>query len=160
MATEPVVRGKPEEVAVAVATVVGFGGVAIVLYPALYHLLQAPHPVSATAYGLWAGSTIHEVAQVVAAGHAVGNAAADTAVIAKIVRVMMLAPFLVGCPRGARARAGRPRTHARRSRSRGSRSASWRWPGCVPPARCPPPRRRWPTTRTSPRWRWPWPRSG
>lgn len=95
MATEPVVRGKPEEVAVAVATVVGFGSVAIVLYPAVYHAITAFHPLSPTAYGLWAGSTIHEVAQVVAAGHAVGGAAADTAVIAKMVRVMMLAPFLV-----------------------------------------------------------------
>lgn len=95
LATEPVVRGRPEQVAVAVATVVGFGSVAIFLYPALYHLVAAVHPLSPTAYGLWAGSTIHEVAQVVAAGHAVGDAAADTAVIAKMVRVMMLAPFLL-----------------------------------------------------------------
>ena len=95
LATEPVVRGRPEQVAVAVATVVGFGSVAIFLYPALYHAVAAVHPLSATSYGLWAGSTIHEVAQVVAAGHAVSDAAADTAVIAKMVRVMMLAPFLV-----------------------------------------------------------------
>ncbi|HEY8973385.1 MAG TPA: YeiH family putative sulfate export transporter [Burkholderiaceae bacterium] len=95
LATEPVVRGRPEQVAVAVATVVGFGTLAIFLYPALYHLVAAAHPLSPTAYGLWAGSTIHEVAQVVAAGHAAGDAAADTAVIAKMVRVMMLAPFLV-----------------------------------------------------------------
>jgi uncharacterized integral membrane protein (TIGR00698 family) len=95
MATEPVVRGRPEQVAVAVATVVGFGTAAIFLYPALYHLFATFHPLSATAYGLWAGSTIHEVAQVVAAGHAVSDSAADTAVIAKLVRVMMLAPFLV-----------------------------------------------------------------
>jgi uncharacterized integral membrane protein (TIGR00698 family) len=96
MATAPVVRGRPEQVAVAVATVVGFGSVAIFLYPALFHLIAIVRPLSAGAYGLWAGSTIHEVAQVVAAGHAVGAAAADTAVIAKMVRVMMLAPFLVG----------------------------------------------------------------
>ena len=95
MATEPVVRGRPEQVAVAVATVVGFGSLAMLLYPALYHLVGAVHPISSTAYGLWAGSTIHEVAQVVAAGHAIGDGAADTAVIAKMVRVMMLAPFLV-----------------------------------------------------------------
>ena len=95
MAAGPVVRGRPEQVAVAVATVVGFGSVAIFLYPALYHLLAGVHPLTATSYGLWAGSTIHEVAQVVAAGHAVGDAAADTAVIEKLVRVMMLAPFLV-----------------------------------------------------------------
>jgi uncharacterized integral membrane protein (TIGR00698 family) len=36
------------------------------------------------------------VAQVVAAGRAVSAPAADTAVIAKMVRVMMLAPFLIG----------------------------------------------------------------
>ena len=107
MATEPVVRGKPEDVAVAVATVVGFGSVAIFLYPAAYHLLAALHPLTPGAYGLWAGSTIHEVAQVVAAGHAVSDAAADTAVIAKMVRVMMLAPFLVALSAwGARARGG------------------------------------------------------
>ncbi|MCK9689180.1 YeiH family protein [Scleromatobacter humisilvae] len=114
MATAPVVRGKPEQVAVAVATVVGFGTVAIFLYPALFHLIALVHPLSAAQYGLWAGSTIHEVAQVVAAGHAVGDAAADTAVIAKLVRVMMLAPFLValsawlartGARHAARARA-------------------------------------------------------
>ena len=95
MATAPVVRGRPEQVAVAIATVVGFGSVAILLYPALFHLLAGVHPLSPARYGLWAGSTIHEVAQVVAAGHAVGDAAADTAVIAKMVRVMMLAPFLM-----------------------------------------------------------------
>ncbi len=113
MATEPVVRGRPDQVAVAVATVVGFGSVAIVLYPALFHLLAAFHPLTPAAYGLWAGSTIHEVAQVVAAGHAVGNGAADVAVIAKMVRVMMLAPFLLALSawfaRGGAHAAGRPR---------------------------------------------------
>jgi uncharacterized integral membrane protein (TIGR00698 family) len=112
MATEPVVRGRPDQVAVAVATVVGFGSVAIVLYPALFHLLAAFHPLTPAAYGLWAGSTIHEVAQVVAAGHAVGDGAADVAVIAKMVRVMMLAPFLVALSawfaRGGAQAAGRP----------------------------------------------------
>ena len=95
MATAPVVRGRPEQVAVAIATVVGFGSVAIFLYPAMFHLLGASSTLTPVSYGLWAGSTIHEVAQVVAAGHAIGNAAADTAVIEKLVRVMMLAPFLV-----------------------------------------------------------------
>ena len=47
------------------------------------------------AYGLFAGSTIHEVAQVVGAGRAVGQQAADNAVIVKMVRVILLAPGLV-----------------------------------------------------------------
>jgi uncharacterized integral membrane protein (TIGR00698 family) len=100
MATAPVVRSRPEQAAVAVATVVGFGSLAMVLYPALFHLLAGLHRLDATAYGLWAGSTIHEVAQVVAAGHAVGDAATDTAVVAKMVRVMMLAPFLMALSAG------------------------------------------------------------
>jgi uncharacterized integral membrane protein (TIGR00698 family) len=97
MAAEPVVRGRSDQVTVAVSTVVVFGTLAIFLYPALYHANQlfGPFAVSPTAYGIFAGSTIHEVAQVVAAGRAIGEAAADTAVITKMVRVMMLAPFLV-----------------------------------------------------------------
>jgi uncharacterized integral membrane protein (TIGR00698 family) len=38
---------------------------------------------------------MHEVAQVVAAGHAVSPETENTAVIAKMLRVMMLAPFLL-----------------------------------------------------------------
>ena len=97
MATDPVVRGRADQVAVAVATVVVFGTSAIFLYPYLYHLNITHHLVamSAGAYGIFAGSTIHEVAQVVAAGRAVSDSAADTAVITKMVRVMMLAPFLL-----------------------------------------------------------------
>jgi uncharacterized integral membrane protein (TIGR00698 family) len=97
MATEPVVRGRAEEVGVAVSTVVAFGTLAIFVYPALYHLNEHAHWLSITpfAYGIFTGSTVHEVAQVVAAGKAVADTAANTAVITKLVRVMMLAPFLV-----------------------------------------------------------------
>lgn len=91
MATEPVVRGQAHKVSVAVATVVVFGTLAMFVYPALY-----PHlGLSEQAYGVFAGSTIHEVAQVVAAGRSVSEAAAATAVIEKMLRVMMLAPFLL-----------------------------------------------------------------
>jgi len=91
MATEPVVRGQAHKVSVAVATVVIFGTLGMFVYPLLYPYLQ----LSETAYGLYAGSTIHEVAQVVVAGRSVSEAAASAAVIEKMLRVMMLAPFLV-----------------------------------------------------------------
>lgn len=98
MATEPVVRGRADQVTVAISTVVLFGTVAIFLYPLLYslnvHWLLLPS--GANAFGIYAGSTIHEVAQVVAAGRSVGAETANTAVITKLVRVMMLAPFLIG----------------------------------------------------------------
>jgi uncharacterized integral membrane protein (TIGR00698 family) len=67
------------------------------LYPALYPLM--PHglsPEGAPAFGVYTGSTIHEVAQVFAAGRSVSESVANTAVITKMVRVMMLAPFLMG----------------------------------------------------------------
>jgi uncharacterized integral membrane protein (TIGR00698 family) len=97
MATEPVVRGRADEVCVAVSTVVAFGTLAIFVYPALYHLNEHAHWFSITpfTYGIFTGSTVHEVAQVVAAGKAVADTTANTAVITKLVRVMMLAPFLV-----------------------------------------------------------------
>ncbi|WP_242110652.1 YeiH family protein [Luteimonas aquatica] len=91
LAAEPVLRAQPHKVSVAVATVVVFGTVGMFVYPWAYPYLG----LSEHAYGLFAGSTIHEVAQVVVAGKAVGEAAAATAVIEKMLRVMLLAPFLL-----------------------------------------------------------------
>lgn len=93
LATEPVVKAESSKVAVAVATVVIYGTLAIFIYPAMYPLLA--HWFTPEAYGIYMGSTMHEVAQVVAAGHAVSPDAENAAVIAKMLRVMMLAPFLI-----------------------------------------------------------------
>lgn len=97
MAAESVVRGRAEQVTVAVATVVVFGTLAMFLYPALYHFnLQWQWvPVSSATFGIYVGATVHEVAQVAAAALSVSSSVADTAVITKMVRVMMLAPFLI-----------------------------------------------------------------
>lgn len=96
LATEPVVKADAAKVTVAIATVVIFGTLAIFIYPALWPLVQQWWPqVSAADYGIFTGSTLHEVAQVVAAGHAIGPEAENAAVIAKMLRVMMLAPFLL-----------------------------------------------------------------
>ncbi len=94
LATEPVVKAHAEKVAVAVATVVVFGTLAMFLYPVMYAAIEHLG-VSEFAYGVFTGSTVHEVAQAVAAGRAVSETAATSAVITKMIRVMMLAPFLV-----------------------------------------------------------------
>lgn len=98
MAAEPVVKGRAEQVTVAVATVVVFGTVSMFLYPLLYRwgVDIGWMPLDATGFGVFTGSTVHEVAQVVAAGRAISLPVADAAVITKMVRVMMLAPFLLG----------------------------------------------------------------
>lgn len=95
IATEPVVKAEAHKVTIAVATVVVFGTVAMLLYPFLYHLGWLQPWLNAQQYGIYTGSTIHEVAQVVVAGNAVSPEVGDTAVVTKMIRVMMLAPFLL-----------------------------------------------------------------
>ena len=97
MATEPVVRGRSQDVAVAISTVVVFGTIAMFLYPTIYklNLIYNWITLDAHGYGVFVGSTLHEVAQVVVAGRSISPEAANTAVIAKMVRVMMLAPLLI-----------------------------------------------------------------
>lgn len=94
LATEPVVRGKPHEGGIAVGTVVIFGTLAMLLYPAAF--ASGLLDLDQATYGLYAGASLHEVAHVVAAGRAVGTEAAANAVIVKMVRVMLLAPLLAG----------------------------------------------------------------
>lgn len=93
MATEPIVKAPSYKVSVAVALIVIFGTLSMFLYPVLYPYLQAYLPDQA--FGIYIGSTIHEVAQVYAAGANIGSQVADTAVISKMLRVMMLAPLLL-----------------------------------------------------------------
>ena len=94
MAAGPVVKAESHNISVAVAVVVIFGTLAMFIYPFMYPYVQTvmnPHQ-----FGIYIGSSVHEVAQVYAAGGSISPAVADTAVIAKMIRVMMLAPFLLG----------------------------------------------------------------
>jgi uncharacterized integral membrane protein (TIGR00698 family) len=93
LATEPVLNAEPYKSAVAVGTVVLFGTIAMFTYPALYK--AGVLDMDPATYGIYVGGTVHEVAQVVAAGGAIGGAAADNAVIVKMTRVMMIAPLLI-----------------------------------------------------------------
>lgn len=97
LATAPVVKANDSAIAVAISTVVMFGTAGMFLYPWLYHINLAADvlPFSEQTFGVYIGSTVHEVAQVVVAGHGVSFAAENNAVIAKMLRVMMLAPFLL-----------------------------------------------------------------
>ena len=95
IAADPIVKAEAHKVTIAVATVVVFGTVAMLLYPFLYHLGWLQPWLSAEQYGIYTGSTIHEVAQVVVAGNTISPEVGDTAVVTKMIRVMMLAPFLL-----------------------------------------------------------------
>lgn len=90
LAAERLLKSAPDKVAIAVAGVVLFGTLDIFLYPQLAHWLA----LSPVHYGIYTGATVHEVAQVVAAGSAIDPTAADTAIIVKLTRVLLLVPFL------------------------------------------------------------------
>ncbi|MBB3139237.1 YeiH family protein [Halomonas organivorans] len=91
LATESTIRSRPAATSMAVATVVLFGSLAMLVYPLLYPLIGMDEGL----FGVYIGATVHEVAQVVAAGEAVGPDALANAVIVKLVRVMLLVPFLL-----------------------------------------------------------------
>jgi len=93
LATEPVVKAESHKSAIAVSTVVLFGTIAMFVYPILYK--AGVFDMDAKTMGIFIGGTIHEVAQVVAAGGAVGAEGADSAVLVKMTRVIMIVPLLL-----------------------------------------------------------------
>ena len=93
LGAEPVVKSQPYKAAVAVSTVVIFGTLSMFLYPALFRAGMLD--LTTEQMGLFTGATLHEVAHVVGAGNAMGQAISDPAIIVKMIRVMMLAPVLV-----------------------------------------------------------------
>lgn len=78
-----------QDVARALGLVTLFGTAAMFSLPALHPLTG----LSPAAYGVWAGGSVHEVAQVVAAAGPVAGALA-IAVAVKLTRVVLLAPML------------------------------------------------------------------
>ncbi|WP_301099804.1 YeiH family protein [Otariodibacter sp.] len=93
MATSPVLKSESHKVSVAIALIVIFGTISMFLYPIMYPFLN--HYLSDHQFGIYIGSSVHEVAQVYAAGSNINSTVADTSVITKMIRVMMLAPFLI-----------------------------------------------------------------
>ena len=93
VATEPLVKTQRHQTAMAIATVVIFGTLAMVLYPMMYR--TGIVPLSEEAFGVYIGASLHGVAHAVAASDAVGPQAANVAIIVKMTRVLMLAPALL-----------------------------------------------------------------
>jgi uncharacterized integral membrane protein (TIGR00698 family) len=103
IATNTVTRAPDEDVAYAVACVTVFGSLSMFLYPALPGLLH----LDPRQFGLWSGASIHEIAQVVAAAFQDGQQAGEFGTIAKLSRVMLLAPLVLTLGVIATARAAR-----------------------------------------------------
>src|SRR3954464_1512091 len=91
VAAGSVTRAEEEDVTLAVALcgVVGTLGV-------LFYVLVGPHlPLTMTQLAILCGSTLHEVAQVIAAAFTWGDATGDLGTLVKLARVVLLAPALL-----------------------------------------------------------------
>ena len=97
VAVQDAVRAKEKFVALAVAMVTLFGSLMIVLIPWLSDVIGLREEQAA----VWAGASIHEVAQVVAAAAIVGPGALAIATTIKLGRVALLAPMYAVAQRRA-----------------------------------------------------------
>lgn len=112
-AAEGILRGGQRDTACAIGVVSLLGTVTMFLFPALDRVVELPAGV----YGAWAGTSIHNVAQVVAAGFAAGAEEGTMASLFKLARIVFLFPLLLVLAAWA-ARAGRPVGDSRKASAR------------------------------------------
>ena len=91
VAAESVVQGEKQDAAVAIGVITLLGTIGIVIYPLLGHAMG----MSPLVYGVWDGASLHEMAQVVAAGFGVSDEAARVATVVKLARIALLAPIVL-----------------------------------------------------------------
>lgn len=93
VAADSVVRSEKSETACALGTITLLGTIGILAYPLIGTLLG----LTDFAYALWNGASLHEMAQVVAAGDSFRNGSAtDWSIVAKLARICLLAPAVIG----------------------------------------------------------------
>jgi uncharacterized integral membrane protein (TIGR00698 family) len=90
LATESVIKTRQQHVVVAIACVVVFGSISMISYPIILHVFN----LDVSTFGIYIGSTAHEVAQAVAAGEGINQQVMNDAIVVKLIRVMLLAPFI------------------------------------------------------------------
>ncbi|MED3797278.1 YeiH family protein [Lysinibacillus capsici] len=91
VAIAPQIKANEKETAVGAAIVALLGTIFTLIYTLLYSIID----LTPTAYGIFAGGTLHEIAHVIAAASAGGNEAIDIAVIVKLTRVALLVPVAI-----------------------------------------------------------------
>lgn len=89
-AAGPAIDAEEQDIAWSIAAVALLGLMAMFLLPVVGHALG----LETTAFGMWAGLTIQQTPQVVAAGLAYGGDAGEVATLIKLVRVTLLAPVV------------------------------------------------------------------
>lgn len=91
VATSPIIDAEDREISFAVATITIFGTAALLLFPLLAAVVDMPDRV----FGFWAGLSINDTSQVVAAGAAFSDEALEVATVVKLVRNAFMAPLIL-----------------------------------------------------------------
>ncbi|WP_029145543.1 YeiH family protein [Microbacterium luticocti] len=90
-AVAPVIGAVSAEIAYAVSTIFLFNVLAVLIFPAIGHLLQMdPHT-----FGLFAGTAVNDTSSVVATASVFSASALGFAVVVKLVRTLMIIPITV-----------------------------------------------------------------
>ncbi|MCS7199209.1 MAG: YeiH family protein [Caldimicrobium sp.] len=84
-------KSKEADIIVSISAITVFGTLSMLLYPVIFKL--EIFPLTLETYGVWVGSSVHEVAQVVTAGFSVDKSSGEVAVLVKLVRVILLIPL-------------------------------------------------------------------
>jgi uncharacterized integral membrane protein (TIGR00698 family) len=93
LAVEDIIKSEPYKAAIAVGTVVLFGTISMFLYPVLQRAGMLG--LSNAQFGIFAGASVHEVAQALVTGSSISQQIGQTAVVVKMVRVLLLIPVLL-----------------------------------------------------------------
>lgn len=88
-AIAPIVKSKDEDTAISVGIIALMGTVFAIIYTILRPFL----PLDAIQYGIWSGSSLHEVAHVALAGEPAGEDGLAIALLGKLGRVFFLVPL-------------------------------------------------------------------
>ena len=87
----PVIRARPESVAICIGIVFVLNAIAILVLPWVGHQLQ----MTEDQFGVWVALAIHDTSSVVGAAAIFGDRALETATTVKLVRTLLLIPVVL-----------------------------------------------------------------
>jgi uncharacterized integral membrane protein (TIGR00698 family) len=91
-AVSPVIEAASTDVAYAISTIFLFNIAAVLVFPVIGHAIG----MSQQSFGLFAGTAVNDTSSVVATATTYGSAAANHAVVVKLVRTLMIIPICLG----------------------------------------------------------------
>lgn len=90
-AIAPVIKSKDKDIAISVGIIALVGTVFSLFYTLIYSIIH----MSPIHFGIWSGTSLHEIAQVVLAGNYAGIDSLKIALLAKLGRVFLLIPVII-----------------------------------------------------------------